>query len=184
MAEDCSRMPKLWCPLTVYRWRCILTHFPFLQLRPRGLLVFKYGGGVLENEKTLGTRLPFYSISIFLRTRHFFQFERAVALQFCVGLSQESRSSVIAHSQAVTTSRSNIYVFNKRLPTTCSVGGLDSFQNKLQGNCFHFYQICECKNFLELDFLWAFCQQFLTVKVLNNSSNNFTWLVFGIFPLC
>ena len=127
---------------------------------------------------------PFVQSPFFYYTRHFFQFERAVALQFCVGLSQESRSSVIAHSQAVTTSRSNIYVFNKRLPTTCSVGGLDSFQNKLQGNCFHFYQICECKNFLELDFLWAFCQQFLTVKVLNNSSNNFTWLVFGIFPLC
>ena len=96
---------------------------------------------------------------------HFFQFERAVALQFCVGLSQNSRSLVIAHSQAVTTSRSNIYVFNKRLPTTCSVGGLESFQNKLQGYCFHFYQICECKNFLELDFLWAFCQQCLTLKV-------------------
>ena len=96
---------------------------------------------------------------------HIFQFERAVALQFCVGLSQNSRSLVIAHSQAVTTSRSNIYVFNKRLPTTCSVGGLESFQNKLQGYCFHFYQICECKNFLELDFLWAFCQQCLTLKV-------------------
>ena len=101
---------------------------------------------------------PGDEIALLFTIRHFFQFERAVASQFCVGLSQESRSSVIAHSQAVTTSRSNIYVFNKRLPTTCSVGGLESFQNKVQGYCFHFYQICECKNFLEVDFLCAFCQ--------------------------
>ena len=76
-----------------------------------------------------------------------------------------------------------VYVFNKRLPMTCSVGDLESFQNKLQGNCFHFYQICECKNFLELDFLWAFCQQFLTVKFLNDSSNNFPWHVCGQYLL-
>lgn len=147
MAEDCSRMPKLWCPFRVYRWRCILSHFPFLQLRSRqegpgsrGLLVFKYGGGLLENEKTLGTRLPFYFL--YAISRPFLSVRAGCrVLQFCFRLLQESRSSVIAHSQAVTTSRSNINLFNKRLPTTFSVGGLESFQNKLQGYCFHFYQI-------------------------------------------
>ena len=152
-------MPMLWYPLTIYRWRSILTHFRFLQPRPRGLLVFQYGGGILENEKTLGTTLfIFHFPTPSVR-------EGCRVLQFCVRLSQESRSLVIALSQAVSMSRSNIYVFNKRLPTTCSVGGLESFQNKSQGYCFHFYQICECKNFLELDFLWAFCQQCLTLKV-------------------
>ena len=117
-------MPMLWYPLTVYRWRSILTHFPFLQPRPRGLLVFQYGGGILENEKTLGTTLfIFHFPTPSVR-------EGCRVLQFCVRLSQESRSLVIALSQAVSMSRSNIYVFNKRLPTTCFVGGLESFQNK------------------------------------------------------